>query len=205
MTKLGIAINVTRCTGCKTCVLACKMQNNVPMGMNWNRIENEGSAQPDGCTGTYPDVSRQVMPVACQHCENAPCVENCPTGASYKDEMGRVLVNYDACIGCKTCLEVCPYDARSICESDIVRDPDFNYGDQRVPVRGANVAEKCTLCKERTDDGNEPMCVVCCPMKARIFGDLDDPSSEISKVVEERGVYQLKEEAGTAPQIRYFD
>ncbi len=205
MTKLGMVINKSRCTGCRTCVLACKMQNNVPMGINWNRIDNDG-ARPDGCQGTYPDVTRNVYPVACQHCESAPCVDNCPTGASYKDEMGRVLVNYDACIGCETCIQSCPYGVRTMNEAEPVRDPDFNYGDWRVPVRPGNVVEKCTLCKERTDESEKPMCVVCCPMKARVFGDLDDPESEASKLLEAHGdtVEVLLKEAGTNPQVFYI-
>ena len=204
MTKYGLAINLTRCTGCKTCVVACKMQNNVPMGINWNRIENEGMSQPDACVGVYPDVSRNVMPVACQHCEAAPCVANCPTGASYKDEQGRVLINYDLCIGCEVCMQSCPYDARTRNVEEPRRDPDFNYGDWRVPVREQGVVEKCTLCKERTDDGKDPMCVVCCPMKARTFGDLDDASSDISQLLNDKETFAYLEEAGTVPQVHYY-
>ena len=103
------------------------------------------------------------------------------------------------------CMAACPYNARVFNWSEPVRDPDFNYGDAAVPVRSKGVVEKCTLCKERTDRGEEPMCVVCCPTRARIFGDLDDPDSEISRIVRERSAYVLLEEQGTKPQVYYFD
>ena len=86
-----------------------------------------------------------------------------------------------------------------------MRDPDFNYGDAAVPVRSKGVVEKCTLCKERTDRGDEPMCVRCCLSKARIFGDLDDPESEVSRTIRERDAYVLLEEQGTRPQVHYFN
>lgn len=204
MTKYAMSINLNRCTGCRTCVVACKMQNNVPMGINWNRLDNEGQDSPDACNGTYPMLTRTAIPIACQHCENAPCVAVCPTGASFKDESGRVIIDYDTCIGCESCIQACPYGARTINANEPVRDPDFNYGDYRVPVRSASVVEKCTMCKERTDDGDEPMCVVCCPMKARVFGDLDDPSSEISQLFAREDAFFLLEEEGTQPQVSYI-
>ena len=103
------------------------------------------------------------------------------------------------------CMAACPYNARVFSWNEPVRDPDFNYGDKDVPVRGKGVVEKCTLCKERTDRGDEPMCVACCPTRARTFGDLDDPDSEISRVVRERKAGVLLEEQGTRPQVRYFN
>ena len=205
MTRLAIAVNKQRCVGCQTCANARKMQNNVPMGMAWNRVLTEGADAVDAATGTYPNVTRSYLPLACQHCDNAACQRVCPTGATYKDDKGRVEINYDKCIGCRMCMAACPYNARVFNWSEPVRDPDFNYGDGRVPVRPKGVAEKCTLCKERTDDGNEPMCVVCCPAKARIFGDLDDLDSEISRVIREKHAYVLLEEQGTQPKVHYFN
>ena len=198
MTKWGMAINKTRCIGCQTCAFACKMENNVPSGLRWNRVLTEGCDVEDGALGTYPALSRAYLPIACQHCENPACEKVCPTRATYKDDKGRVLVDYDKCIGCRMCMAACPYNARVFNWNEPVRDPDFNYGDKDVP-------EKCTLCKERTDRGDEPMCVVCCPTKARIYGDLDDPDSEVSRAIRERGGYVLLEEQGTRPQVHYFD
>ena len=119
--------------------------------------------------------------------------------------MGRVEIDYDKCIGCRMCMVACPYNARTFNWAEPVRDPEFNYGDARVPVRGRGVMEKCTLCKERTDDGDAPMCVVCCPTKARVFGDLDDPNSEISQLKREKNVRILLEEKGIQPQVFYFN
>ena len=180
MTKLGIAINLERCVGCNTCANACKMQNNIPMNMLYIRVETDGVDTADGAQGTYPDLSRTYIPVACQHCENPACLKVCPVGATYKDDMGRVEIHYDKCIGCRICMAACPYNARVFNWSEPERDPNWNYGDKDVPVRPKGVAEKCTLCKERTDRGDIPMCVRVCPGRARVYGDFDDPESEIS-------------------------
>ena len=142
MTRLAIAIDLGRCTGCNTCAMACKMQNNVPMGMAWNRVLNEGCDTEIGVQGTYPNISRVHIPLACQHCENPACQRVCPTGATYKDDKGRVEVDYDKCIGCRMCMAACPYNARVFNWNEPVRDPDFNYGDKDVPVRPKGVAEK---------------------------------------------------------------
>ena len=203
MTKLGMLIDRGRCIGCQTCANACKMNNNVPMGMLWTRTVTEGCERADDAIGQYPNLTRSYLPIACQHCENAACLRACPTGATYKDDKGRVEVDYDKCIGCRMCMAACPYGVRMFNWEDPKRDPDFNYGDSRVPVRPRGVAEKCTLCKERTDSGDKPMCVVSCPTNARIFGDLDDPNSEVSKAIKAKGGYQLLEEKGTRPQINY--
>ena len=205
MTRYGIAINLDRCTGCNTCAVACKMQNNVPMGMMWVRVVNEGCDAEVGAQGTYPNLTRVTIPIACQHCENPACLKVCPTGATYKDEMGRVEVDYDKCIGCRMCMAACPYNARVFNWEEPVRNPDFKYGDKDVPVRPKGVVEKCTMCKERTDRGEEPMCVQNCPYEARTFGDLDDPESEISKLIREKKAGVLLEEQGTRPQVHYFN
>ena len=205
MTRLAIAINLDRCVGCHTCTLACKMQNNVPEGLLWNRVLTENCDVVDGAEGVYPAVTRTYLPVACQHCQNAACQRVCPTGATYKDEKGRIEIDYQKCIGCRMCMAACPYNARVFNWEVPVRSTGANYGDARVPVREKGMVEKCTLCKERTDEGEEPMCVVCCPGRARIFGDLDDPESEISRLVRDNHAYQLLETMGTQPSVRYFE
>ena len=108
MTRLAIAIDLSRCTGCNTCAMACKMQNNVPMGMTWNRVLNENCEFEVGVQGTYPSISRSHLPIACQHCENPACLRVCPTGATYKDDKGRVEIDYEKCIGCGICAQKCP-------------------------------------------------------------------------------------------------
>jgi len=168
MTKLAIAIDQHRCIGCNTCAVACKMQNNVPDGMLWNRILTEDAAFFDEAKGTYPNLSRDYLPLACQHCEDPACMKVCPTGATYKDDMGRVEIDYEKCIGCRMCMAACPYNARVFNWNEPARSCGFSYGDARVPERSMGVMEKCTLCKERTDAGEEPMCVHVCPADARI-------------------------------------
>ena len=203
MTKLAIGINLRRCIGCNTCAVACKMQNNVPDGMLWNRVLTEGCERFDSAEGTYPNLSRTYLPLACQHCENPACERVCPTGATYKDDKGRVEIDYDKCIGCRMCMAACPYNARTFNWNEPVRATGAGYGDARVPERTRGVMEKCTLCKERTDEGDEPMCVRCCPADARIFGDLDDPDSAVSRLRRDQGAEVLLEDKGTRPQVFY--
>ena len=203
MTRLAIAINLDRCVGCHTCALSCKMQNNVPEGMLWNRVLTEGCDRFDSAEGVYPHLTRTYLPLACQHCENPACERVCPTGATYKDDKGRVEIDYDKCIGCRMCMAACPYNARTFNWNDPVRATGASYGDARVPERARGVMEKCTLCKERTDEGDEPMCVRCCPADARIFGDLDDPDSAVSRLRRDQGAEVLLEDKGTRPQVFY--
>lgn len=204
MTKLALAINIERCVGCQTCAMSCKMSNGVPMGLMWNRVLTDGADMMDGVIGEYPYMQRSFLPMQCQHCENPPCMKVCPVGATWKDDKGRVLIHYDRCIGCRICMAACPYDARQFNWSVPDKDPDFKYGYGKVHERKKGIMEKCTLCEERTEDGLEPTCVVCCPLEARMYGDLDDPESEISKVYRERRVKHLLEDRGTKPQVFYF-
>jgi len=203
MTRLALAINTGRCVGCHTCSISCKMSNNIPDGMLWNRVLTEGCDVVDGAQGTYPNLTRDYLPLSCQHCEDPACMKVCPTGATYRDEMGRVEIDYDKCIGCRMCMAACPYNARVFNWDEPSRVTGFNYGHKDVPVRKRGVVEKCTLCKERTDEGKEPMCVSCCPAGARVYGDLDDPTSEIAKLRKQGNVRILLEEKGTKPQVFY--
>lgn len=204
MTKLALVINQRRCIGCQACALSCKMSNNVPDGMMWNRVLSVNTDHMDGAQGVYPSLTREYLPIACQHCEDPACMKVCPTGATYKDDKGRVQIDYDKCIGCRMCMAACPYNARTFNWNEPLRQVGFDYGDREVPARGKGVMEKCTLCKERGDRDEEPMCVVNCPMRARIYGDLDDPSSEASRAVRENAAYVLLPEEGTHPQVHYI-
>lgn len=204
MSKFGMVINLKRCIGCQTCTIACKMQNNVPMGMLWNRVINEGTDNYFSAQGHYPNLTKTFLPIACQHCENPACLQVCPTGATHKDENGAVLINYDRCIGCRMCMAACPYNARVFNWNEPVRVPNYNYGDKDVPVRSKGVAEKCTFCHERAARGEEPKCVICCLTEARTFGDLDDPESEVSKLVASGKASTLLPEKGTKPQVYYI-
>ena len=131
------------------------------------------------------------------------CASVCPTGAAHMGSDGIVEVDHGRCIGCLYCMAACPYNARTFNWNDPVRATGASYGDARVPERARGVMEKCTLCKERTDEGDEPMCVRCCPADARIFGDLDDPDSAVSRLRRDQGAEVLLEDKGTRPQVFY--
>lgn len=205
MTKLGIAIDLERCVGCHTCANACKMQNNVPTGMLWNRVTTEGCDVIDGAVGTYPNLTRTFLPVACQHCENPACQRVCPTGATYKDEMGRVEIDYDKCIGCRMCMAACPYTGvRSFNWEEPKYHMDYAVGGKDVPAHQKHVVEKCTFCYHRISKGEEPACMHLCVGRARFWGDLDDPSSEVSQLIQSREHMQLLPERGTNPSTYYL-
>ena len=206
MTKLGIAIDLERCVGCHTCANACKMQNNVPTGMLWNRVTTEGCDVIDGAVGTYPNLTRTFLPVACQHCENPACVKVCPVGATYKDpETGVVRQDYDKCIGCRMCMSACPYNGvRSFNWEEPAFHMDYAMGSKDVPEHQKHVVEKCTFCYHRTSQGIEPACMHLCVGRARFWGDLDDPNSEVSQLIATRSHKRLLEERGTEPSTYYL-
>lgn len=205
MTKWGMAINKTRCIGCQTCAFACKMENNVPSGLRWNRVLTEGCDVEDGALGTYPALSRAYLPIACQHCENPACEKVCPTRATYKDDKGRVLVDYDKCIGCRMCMAACPYTGvRSFNWEEPKYPVDHAVGDADVPKHQKHVVEKCTFCYQRLAREEVPACMELCPARARHFGDFDDPDSEVSKLVKERSCEQLLASEGTKPSVYYL-
>mgnify|MGYP002559773505 CR=1 FL=1 len=199
MARYGMLVNTKKCIGCYACRTACQRQNDLLPDESFIRFEERE-------VGKYPNVTVEHIPLQCMHCEDAPCASVCPTGAAHMGSDGIVEVDHGRCIGCLYCMAACPYNARVFNWSEPERDPNWNYGDKDVPVRPKGVAEKCTLCKERTDDGDVPMCVRVCPARARTFGDLDDPESDISKLARERvgDVHHLLEEKGTRPQLFYI-
>ena len=206
MTRLGYVIDMKNCIACHACAVACKVENNLPDGIWWARVLTDGGASQETPAGEFPNLTMRNIEVNCQHCDNPACVKACPVGATYKDpDTGAVRQDYDKCIGCRMCMAACPYNARNFNWQTPVRVTGANYGDAEVPVRPKGVAEKCTLCRERTDRGEEPMCVVCCPAHARIFGDLDDPDSEISQTILNRKAWTLLEGQGTRPSVHYFE
>lgn len=186
MSRYGMVIDMTRCSGCQTCVITCQMNNNQRPGVAWSKVDTIE-------TGTWPEGDRFALPHACMHCENAPCVHVCPTGASVQREDGIVTVDYDTCLACGACLMVCPYDARTISFSD-----GWHFGtEDPAPYESygtphADTAEKCIFCAGRVDEGLTPHCVGACPNAARIFGDLDDPNSEINAYIADNGAEALR-------------
>jgi Fe-S-cluster-containing dehydrogenase component/formate-dependent nitrite reductase membrane component NrfD len=175
----GFVIDNRSCIGCHACSTACKSENSVPLGVyrTWVKYTE---------TGSFPDTQRHFQVTRCNHCANPPCVRICPTRAMYQRDDGIVEFDPDRCIGCKACMQACPYDAIHI-------DPE------------TQTAAKCHYCAHRVDVGLEPACVVVCPTHAILAGDLDDPTSEIAKVVSREKVSVRKPEQGTAPKLFYID
>lgn len=183
--RYGFVIDVARCIDCRACLVACSVENVVPM--NHTRIW----VHDLGIKGEFPLLQRTFAPYNCMHCENPPCTEVCVSGATYKDaDHGLVLVDQEACIGCGFCVEACPYDAR--------------YLDEK---RG--VVDKCNGCIQRVEIGQQPACVSTCVGKSRLFGDLNDPQTEVSLALKSaRTIQRLDYEKNghdTAPNIYYIN
>jgi tetrathionate reductase subunit B len=176
--RLAMVIDLRRCIGCSSCSVACKQEFEVPEGVfrSWVKIVEKGS---------YPNVRKVALPRLCNHCDSPACVAVCPVQASYKADNGAVLIHYDKCIGCKYCMAACPFDARFI-------NPE------------THTADKCTFCVHRVAKGENPACVTTCLAHARTFGDLNDPNSEVAKLVGTQPVQVLKKAMGTEPQVYYI-
>ena len=183
MSHYGLVVDLDRCIGCHSCEIACKNENEVVLGSYWNKVLHRGPV------GTWPDLEEYYLPTHCMQCENAPCVNVCPTGASYRDpETNIVLVDKSKCIGCKYCMMACPYGVRS-----------WNVKE--------NVVEKCTLCQQLTSAGEPPACVGACCAAARYYGDFDDPESDVSKALAaagEENVHRMPDFGGNNPMAAYI-
>lgn len=204
MTRYGMAVDLTRCIGCNACAMACKVSNNLPKDIWWNEIRMTHGGAFDTSTGEYGANEMVYQPTNCMHCANAACVEVCPTGATSKRDDGIVTVDAEACIGCESCIKACPYDVRHLLATEPEYYTDFAIGDVSAPQHLVDTVGKCDFCAGRVDRGDKPACMELCPGRARYWGDLDDPDSEISKVLEGREVKVLLEEEGTEPSFFYF-
>ena len=212
MTRWAMIADLRRCVGCQTCTAACKHSNATSPGVQWRSVL-------DVELGAFPDVSRVFVPVGCMHCDDPPCVPVCPSTATRKREDGLVTMDYDLCIGCASCALACPYQARFK-----VDDPGFAYGGktrmrneaQRADPARSGVAQKCTFCIERIDDGlaqglvpgvdpaATPACVNSCIADALHFGDLDNPDSNVARMIRDNKTFGMHEELGTGPNIHYI-
>lgn len=204
MTRYGMAIDLSRCIGCNTCAVACKVSNNLPKDVWWNVVHTEGRDFADTSKGTYGgEMQLSWLPVNCMHCENAVCEEVCPTGATVKRDDGIVTVDEETCIGCKSCMEACPYDVRRLIENEPEYYLELPIGDPAAKSHKGGTVEKCDFCVGRIDRGEKPACMELCPGRARYWGDLDDPESEVSQFLSGRNATVLLEEEGTSPSVYY--
>lgn len=214
--QYGMVIDLKRCFGCQTCVTSCKMANNGPRNVFYNRVltrpglsDEDLADEPfiDSARGSYPASLRRIhIPLACQHCADPACAGVCPTAATYKDpETGIVKVDHELCIGCGSCIMACPYHGvRTMLGSDTQNNLGFDCGEVDAPFHDGRTVEKCTMCANRVERGEKPKCVEACIGFARFFGDLDDPESEVSRLIAENGAVQLLESAGTKPSVYYI-
>lgn len=213
--KFGYALNLSVCNGCRSCAEACHKENNHDRRTNQSYIRvlemEQGSMDMERGSVTYdhavPAEGKFYMPVQCQQCENPPCTAVCPVEATWQEEDGIVVVDYNWCIGCRYCEAACPYHARRFnwtAPEILGEDINPNQGLLSNRIRPQGVVEKCTFCLHRTREGRMPACLEACPTGARVFGNMLDPDSEIRWVVENKRVYVLKEELGTKPRFYYF-
>jgi len=258
MTRLGMVIDLAKCSGCGACAFACKTENNTR-----DRADGQSFNWADfimHTDGVFPNTTHSVMPVLCNHCTDAPCVKLCPGNpvkagpgnpykALYKTPEGITLHNPELCVGCRECQKNCPYSHEKLDASSLDGGSysviSFNAMDENTqprwadktsvipgcttsgaevaalagatppmlnqwkggdlqPVRQDDVVEKCTFCYHRVLNGLQPACVEVCPAKARIFGDQDDPNSEISQILKKQKSFRLQEEKGTRPNVHYI-
>lgn len=219
MARYGMAIDLNRCFGCQACASACKVANNLPRDLVYNVVYTKtdddystlGLSTPKGALtndvagGNYPDCTLSFLPFQCQHCEKPACLDVCPTGATQKREDGIVWVDPELCIGCESCIKACPYEGvRTLISDEASYYLDVVVGEFDAPVHKAGTVEKCTFCKNLVDRGDVPACMQLCPARARYWGDLDDPESEVSKAIEGRDYHLMLESAGTNPSVYYL-
>jgi len=225
--NFGMMIDVGACVGCRRCQHACRLENNIPSepgNMHWidvfemensTSITSVESIPPTDAVVDFvkaPKDDHWYFSFNCFHCENAPCTRVCPTGATYTDEDGIVLINYDLCIGCRYCMAAFPYNARRFNWWDPKLSPSRISPidgsvvtlNEEVPLRVRGVTEKCTFCEHRTREGKSPKCVEVCPVSARHFGDLNDHESEVSILLETERTIRIRENIGTKPKLYYF-
>jgi len=176
--RYGMVIDLTKCFGCHACSVACKAEQDVP-------LERFKSWVFQADTGTYPNVVRHFIPALCNQCENPPCVDGCPTGATWQRDDGIVMQDEDTCIGCNYCVQACPYGVK--------------YSDPQT-----RTAQKCDFCVHLVDQGLQPACVNTCNARARVFGDLNDPESEVSHLIIKHKAQPLRPHMGTEPRVFYI-
>jgi Fe-S-cluster-containing dehydrogenase component len=212
--RWGMVIDLSKCMRCHGCIAACRVEHFLPLGITWPRL----------LAWENPAEEMTTFPVRCNHCQDAPCVKVCITGASQQREDGIVWIDQDKCVGCRYCIIACPYQNRTFLSKD--RDTGYFPGYELTEFEKAGkknyphtvgTTEKCNFCMERIDEGiakglkpgvdrdATPACVNACPSRALTFGDLDDPESEVRRLIHSYMGFQLHPEYDTDPSIYYID
>jgi Fe-S-cluster-containing dehydrogenase component len=245
MRQYAMLIDLQKCVSCGACAIACKTENNTALRKNGQTHNYADFIHKT--EGTFPDIKHTTMPVLCNHCSDAPCVEACPVTpkAMFKTKDGITMHNNERCIGCRACQQACPYSL-----DEVVDDNDYSvisYNEEGEPyqaffhdntevipgctssgvdtaraarttpphrtiydhpdyddVRRSHIVEKCIFCEHRVEKNKLPFCVESCPARARVFGDINDPNSEISKLLKKHKGTVLKPEEGTSPNVYYI-
>lgn len=204
-----MAIDLFRCIGCHACTYACKAENTTGKGVFWTLVY-------DYERGKYPNVIRSFLPVLCMHCKDAPCEQVCPSGATYRRVDGIIAIDQNKCIRCRACMVACPYHVRFQNPRESYFAAEGGQKQERDVRRQPGIVEKCNFCKDRIEWGiahgltpglewdANPACVNACPVNARTFGDLDDPNSEISRLISNQKGEVLHGELGTSPSVFYI-
>ena len=216
-----MVIDLRKCVGCNACTISCVAENHLPPGVVYRPVLEEE-------IGTFPNVTRRFLPRPCMQCDNPPCTPVCPVGATYKDENGIIIIDYDQCIGCRYCITACPYAARTFDfgeyytanrpeETGVMVGPaaeqyeiaaNYEYGEDRVREgeHGSPIGNvrKCHFCLHRLEAGMLPACTSTCIGRATYFGDANDPESLVSRLVASPNVMRLKEDLGTEPRVYYL-
>lgn len=226
MARWGMVIDLDKCAGCQACSVSCKTENDVPHGSPQEHVRRTAPFWHKVIAvsrGKYPAVGIDLIPMPCMHCDNPPCAMVCPAKATYNREDGIVVQDFRRCIGCKYCMIACPYGVRNFNykeqEEKEYHRPDLppnraDRGPWPFPRRLHGVVEKCTFCFHRIDQGVRegkkigvdvvPACAESCPTRAIYFGDLDDPDSQVSKLLATREAFRLREAMGTRPKVYYL-
>jgi Fe-S-cluster-containing dehydrogenase component len=211
LTRWAVVVDVHKCVekeGCDKCLVACHRAHNVPSiadkrhEVKWIWKPTFDEVFPS--EGSFANVSLRdkAIPVFCNHCDNPPCVRVCPTQATWRRPDGIVMMDWHRCIGCRYCMAACPYGSRSFNWVD--PRPSIAHETVDFPTRTKGVVEKCTLCEERIGTGRPPACAEACDQKALVFGNLNDPDSEVRRILGSRFSIQRKPELGTRPEIYYI-
>lgn len=200
MNRYGLAIDLSRCTGCYACIIACKSENSTPPGVSWIRIETKEE-------GEYPKASRSYTPLLCMQCAEMPCASACPTGAIFRGQGGVVLIEDDSCIcgDVKPCTAACPFGVLSVNKAKLSYFPSYLTPQEKEAYEAhrEGAVAKCHLCYHRITVGLEPSCVQACPSKAMVFGDLHETESELTQLVSSAEAKPLREDLKVDPSVFY--